>query len=210
MLIFVEMTVYFNHFEFWNPEKQPETRKSASSTLGGCPRHPFQNFGKMHVEFLPIWPCIAVILNSENRKSSQRRRKAQALRLEGARAILSKISEMCMLNFRAYDSVFRSFWILGFRKATRNGKFHVWIVKGAGARTYMKRRFLAKSNWASGAQRRNDKRHIKIFKEGGPRQNIAPITVHFGPFEFENRRKIAVNLKIAEAARDAEKRKLYA
>ena len=80
---------------------------------------------------------------------------------------------------------------------------------GGGAHIYEKT-FFAKLNWASGAQRRNDKRHIKIFKEGGPRQNIALITVHFGPFEFENRRKIAVNLKIAEAARDAEKRKLYA
>jgi hypothetical protein len=99
---------------------------------------------------------------------------------------------------------------LGFRKATRNGKFHVWIVKGAGARTYMKRRFLAKSNWASGAQRRNDKRHIKIFKEGGPRQNIALITVHLVLLNLKIAVKIAVNLKIAEAARDAEKRKLYA
>jgi hypothetical protein len=70
--IFAHMTVYCGHFEFRKSQKQPETEKSASSTPGGCPRHPFQNFGNVHVEFSRIWQCISVILNLGIQKSDKK------------------------------------------------------------------------------------------------------------------------------------------
>ena len=66
----------------------------------------FRDFGNVHVDFLLKCPCISVIFNFEIQGNSQRRKKAKALRLDGATAYINQAAALnqSILRFRKCTS----------------------------------------------------------------------------------------------------------
>ena len=60
----------------------------------------FRDFGNVHVDFLFKCPCISVIFNFEIQENNQRRKKAKALRLDGATAHINQAAALHQSIFR--------------------------------------------------------------------------------------------------------------